>query len=197
MDSYSDDSSEREHHVADVLAGYFAAVESGRAPDRQALLAQHPELAAELAEYFEQQERFDRLVEPLRPVAAVVETTGHADATASLAPEGHEAGPRELGGPTHTGVATTAPDGGPPSPPGGTPSTGGDDPPRGTKVRYFGDYELLGELGRGGMGVVYRARQRSLNRLVAVKMIKAGTWAGAEEVRRFRNAVSDVSAHPT
>lgn len=52
--------------------------------------------------------------------------------------------------------------------------------------RRFGRYELLEEIGRGGMGVVYRARQVELNRMVAVKMILSGYLADAEQIRRFQ-----------
>lgn len=54
-----------------------------------------------------------------------------------------------------------------------------------TRVR-FGRYELLDEIGRGGMGVVYRARHVELNRIVAVKMILSGYLADAEQIRRFQ-----------
>jgi eukaryotic-like serine/threonine-protein kinase len=74
------------------------------------------------------------------------------------------------------------------------PEDAPDNPPLGT----VGDFELIAEAGRGAMGVVYRARQRSLNRLVALKMVLNGQFAGDAERRRFEAEAAVIATldHP-
>jgi serine/threonine-protein kinase len=164
--SASDDtgtgSNGRDERLYAVLGAYYEAARRGEAPSLQELLARHPDLAADLEEFFTDQDRFHRASEPLRE-SADPPTLPAADVSPS--PRGE----------------ATSPEGDP------DPLLPGD------SVRDFGDYEILGEIARGGMGVVYRARQRSLGRPVALKMILAGRHASPDDLVRFRNEAEAVA----
>lgn len=168
MSREREDSDSREQRLHEILHSYLQAVDGGQAPDQEEFVRQHPELAEELRAFFADQKKLDELAQGMRLEAA----------SSSSAPgAGGEGSPRSgspltLSDPAY--AATLLPDN-------STPASA----PLGV-VRYFGDYELLEEIARGGMGVVYKARQVSLNRIVALKMILAGQLASEADVQRFR-----------
>src|SRR5262249_24150701 len=65
-------------------------------------------------------------------------------------------------------------------------------------LHSLGDYELIDPIGQGGMGVVYKARDRKLGRLVALKMVLAGRWSTPAEMKPFRNQAETIAQleHP-
>jgi eukaryotic-like serine/threonine-protein kinase len=150
---------DREQRLNELIAAYLEDLEAGRSPDRSGLLERHPELAADLACFFANQDHLDRLTAPLRVRSATEEPL------TSVIPF-----PAQL--------VDTA-----------------DDPgSRAQNVRYFGDYELLEIIAEGGMGVVYKARQVSLDRVLALKMVRAGRFATPDDLHRFR-LEAEAAAH--
>ena len=144
--------SDREERLNGVIAAYLEAVESGSTPDRSELLAREPDLAVELAAFFANQDHLARLAGPLREFG-----------NGPVAREEHAAAgepdrlPEIVRFPFAAETMTDLKSSG---------SSSEDLPaqPGASHVQYFGDYELQGVIAQGGMGVVYRARQVSLNR---------------------------------
>jgi WD40 repeat protein len=142
-----------EQQLDEVLAAYLEGVEAGwAAPDPGRLQACYPHLAGDLARFFADQQRVERVTRSLRPAPLPLE-----DAT--------------------------------------LPAAGG--PPEG-RLPDIAGHELLEELSRGGMGVIYKARHRASGRTVALKMILSGALSAPEERERFQKEVQTVAAlrHP-
>jgi WD40 repeat protein/tRNA A-37 threonylcarbamoyl transferase component Bud32 len=153
-------SQQREQRVDEAIATYLAGADAGRPPDRQAWLASFPDLAPELEEFLADQDRFNSLVRPQAPEAPSVFLAINSDFPAALGTDGDLA------------TAEFIPE---------------DVESVGAGSRSFGPYELLGKIGEGGQGVVFKAREDTPHRIVALKLIRSGPLASNEEIRRFRD----------
>lgn len=148
-----------------AIAEFLAAVESGNTLDRDEFLARHAPVATELAEFLENHDRLSRLAAPLRQ---------QPPGTPETVIENHLICSPRRSSPADTPTL-------PPSP----ANHDGAGAALRDATRFFGSYELLAEIARGGMGVVYKARHLRLNRVVALKMILSGNLASRDDVRRF------------
>ena len=158
----SSEINQRRYQLEQAIAEYLEAVDAGTAPDQDDYLRRHPGLAEELQEFFSGEDEIEHLAAEL-PLA--------------------DDPPPFDSGVAPTLVTKSVPDLQNTITPSTEPTLKGR-PPR-ERVGYFGDYELLAEIARGGMGVVYKARQVNLDRVVALKMILTGQLASQEDVRRF------------
>lgn len=142
------DTQEREDRLNQVLLEYAEALEAGLNPDRAAWLENHPEFAAELKEFFANQDQLAQLASPLHASTMI--------RAASAVRTG-----RVLGDMNPVAEAS--------------------------ELGTLGDYRLIRELGRGGMGIVYEAEQISLNRRVALKVLPFAATFDPKQLQRFRN----------
>jgi WD40 repeat protein len=179
---------DREARLNEVIAVYLEDLEAARSPDRSALLARHPDLAAELASFFANQDHLDRMTAPLRDQRPFGDWPGGhpsfdpSNLTPAIVPF-RKAVPVERPG-----------EGGDLDAPGASCGETDASAPAAQRVGYFGDYELIEIIAEGGMGVVYKARQVSLDRVLALKMVRAGRFATPDDLQRFR-LEAEAAAH--
>lgn len=165
--------------VDEAFAAYLRSCDAGEVSSRQEFLAQFPEIADELSELMDAADAIGQM------------TTGHS------APKGDS--PRPIPVAANPGADTIVGQalhrrGAETDPAVTLPMANRAKGDHGPTLPYdLGDYLLLEVLGRGGMGVVYLAKQRELDRHVAVKMIRSGILADEDEVRRFYTEAQAVA----
>nr|WP_146392595.1 serine/threonine-protein kinase [Allorhodopirellula solitaria] len=176
--------SDQEAQVDEAFAMYLRACDRGEIASREEFLRQFPSLAGQLSELMEAADLIGGFTQ-LRTQPAAGSTAADVDASAPTHPVKSDEDIETIGigalGPGETAGDLSGLDPHATLPVAHRPQ--GDSGP--SLPFEMEDYTLMKVLGMGGMGVVYLAKQRDLDRLVAVKMIRSGILAGSDEVKRF------------
>lgn len=180
--------------LEEIIGDYLQACEKGEAPDRIQLCAQHPDIAADLDEFFTQHDLMQGASSSLKQSgigqepSKVEPTEDPPFVNVRLAEHTTKGVPNQAAQRIARGqvdqIDPTLFSGGPSQ---NSPSTM--DQPQ----LEFGPYEIKGEIARGGMGVVYRAKHKEIGRTVALKMIQAGRLASQSEIDRFLTEAGAVA----
>ena len=158
---------ERQERLQEILLGYVEASQAGTPPDRATFLAAHPEFAAEIVDFLASYDKLNRMAAPLRDSDGP--RLGLGSQATLLAAIRSKSG--EITEGPNTGTTAAA-----------------------GELGTLGDYRLLREIGRGGMGIVYEAEQISLRRRVALKVLPFAAGVDERQLRRFRTE-AEAAAH--